>query len=66
MNAETVVTEFRKSSHSNQQGDCLEMADTSTGGRAIRDSKYPAGPVLTFDGAAWRRFVDEIKGAYAR
>ncbi|MFD6431265.1 DUF397 domain-containing protein [Streptomyces venezuelae] len=66
MNPETVVTEFRKSSHSNQQGDCLEMAHTATGGRTVRDSKNPAGPALTFEGAAWRRFVDEIKGADAR
>lgn len=66
MSSETVVTEFRKSSHSDQQGDCLEMAHTATGGRTVRDSKYPVGPALTFDGAAWRRFVDEIKGAYAR
>ncbi|MYY83081.1 DUF397 domain-containing protein, partial [Streptomyces sp. SID335] len=33
---------------------------------AVRDSKDPAGPALAFDGTAWRRFVDENKGARAR
>ncbi|WP_409236700.1 DUF397 domain-containing protein [Streptomyces sp. PA5.6] len=46
-------------------GDCIEVADLPYR-TAVRDSKYPAGPALTFDGTAWRRFVDEIKGAYAR
>ncbi|MFI7318689.1 DUF397 domain-containing protein [Streptomyces venezuelae] len=46
-------------------GDCVEVANLPYG-TAVRDNQHPAGPALTFDGAAWRRFVDEIKGAYAR
>ncbi|MFH8490554.1 DUF397 domain-containing protein [Streptomyces longisporoflavus] len=60
MNPE-IVTEFRKSSYSDQQGDCLEMARTRIGGSAIRDSKNPSGPALTFAPAAWAGFVAEIK-----
>ncbi|QES42093.1 DUF397 domain-containing protein [Streptomyces venezuelae] len=61
-----VITGFRKSSHSDQLGDCLEIARTGSGGHAVRDSKNSAGPSLTVGGAAWSCFVDEIKGAYAR
>jgi hypothetical protein len=58
-----IVTKFRKSSHSDQQGDCLEIAHTRTGGRAIRDSKNPVGPTLTFPREAWNGFVTGIKSA---
>ncbi|GAA3751016.1 hypothetical protein GCM10022225_39240 [Plantactinospora mayteni] len=33
------------------------MADNLPGVVAVRDSKDPAGPVLTFGPAAWRAFV---------
>ncbi|MEV7191103.1 DUF397 domain-containing protein [Streptomyces sp. NPDC093510] len=65
MNPE-IVTEFRKSSYSDQQGDCLEIAHTSTGGRAIRDSKNPGGPILTFPGEAWGEFVMGLGSALPR
>jgi hypothetical protein len=29
----------------------------------VRDSKDPAGPVLTFDPAAWRAFVADLPAA---
>jgi hypothetical protein len=35
---------WRKSARSGQAGDCIELAHTL---EAIRDSKNPAGPVLT-------------------
>ncbi len=35
--------------------------DKPGGGRAVRDSKDPDGPVLTFTAGAWRRFTDEIR-----
>ncbi|WP_251076690.1 DUF397 domain-containing protein [Streptomyces benahoarensis] len=57
-----IVTPFRKSSHSGQNGDCVEVARTSANGRAVRDSKRPAGPRLTFEGAAWDSFVRALKG----
>ncbi|GAQ53615.1 DUF397 domain-containing protein [Streptomyces acidiscabies] len=40
-----IITEFRKSSYSAQQNACVELARTSLGGHAVRDSKYPSGPV---------------------
>ncbi|KUN28686.1 toxin [Streptomyces antibioticus] len=49
--------EWRKSSYSGDQGgNCVEVADAPTL-IAIRDSKNPAGPILTIDPAAFRRFV---------
>ncbi|MCE4943152.1 DUF397 domain-containing protein [Streptomyces albulus] len=56
-----VIGVFRKSSYSNQDGACVEIA-TTTGGHAIRDSKNPAGPQLLFPADAWSAFTDALKG----
>jgi hypothetical protein len=49
---------WRKSSYSGDQGgQCLEMAELPDEGIAIRDSKTPAGPILTLDPAAFTTFV---------
>ncbi|WNZ14510.1 DUF397 domain-containing protein [Streptomyces sp. 11x1] len=37
---------FRRSAHSGAEGNCVEVAVTTTGGRAIRDSKNSEGPLL--------------------
>ncbi|MEW1659516.1 DUF397 domain-containing protein [Streptomyces sp. NPDC093707] len=52
---------FRKSSYSTQEGACVEVAPTSTGGHAVRDSKNPTGPHLTFTPHAWRAFATALK-----
>ncbi|MFF2812728.1 DUF397 domain-containing protein [Streptomyces sp. NPDC058000] len=57
-----VIGVFRKSSYSNQDGACVEIAPTSTGGHAVRDSKTPAGPRLVFPAGAWSAFTDVLKG----
>ncbi len=54
---------WRKSTHSSAEGsNCVEVADLPNGGRAVRDSKNPAGPTLRFPGSEWRIFVAEIAG----
>ncbi len=50
---------WRKSTRSNGQGQCVEVAEL-TDGVAVRDSKDPNGPVLVFTPAEWTAF---IKGA---
>ncbi|MFC6015875.1 DUF397 domain-containing protein [Plantactinospora solaniradicis] len=49
---------WRKSSRSGTAGgDCVEVADNLPGVVAVRDSKNPTGPVLSFGPEAWRAFV---------
>ncbi|MDT9698501.1 DUF397 domain-containing protein [Streptomyces sp. P17] len=48
---------WRKSTYSGDQGgSCVEIAE-ATHCIAIRDSKNPAGPILTLDPAAFTTFV---------
>ncbi|MFF8590326.1 DUF397 domain-containing protein [Streptomyces sp. NPDC015220] len=49
---------WRKSTYSSDQGgECVEIADTPCAAVAVRDSKTPAGPVLTFRPGAFGDFV---------
>ncbi|MFI8068951.1 DUF397 domain-containing protein [Streptomyces sp. NPDC086033] len=51
-------TTWRKSSYSGDQGgNCVEIAETPAT-VAVRDSKTPAGPILTIDPAAFTTFVN--------
>ncbi|MEU0153792.1 DUF397 domain-containing protein [Micromonospora fulviviridis] len=53
---------WRKSTRSGGNGgNCVEVADNLAGVVGVRDSKDPAGPVLTFDPAAWTQFVAMAK-----
>ncbi|MGW7495126.1 DUF397 domain-containing protein [Streptomyces luteogriseus] len=51
--------QWRKSTYSGDQGgQCLEVAETPEDAVAIRDSKNPAGPILTLDPAAFTSFIN--------
>lgn len=51
-----------KSSYSGVSGgDCVEVATNLPGVVAVRDSKNPAGAVLTFTPEQWRTFLTRIK-----
>ncbi|MFC9506712.1 DUF397 domain-containing protein [Streptomyces sp. NPDC057002] len=51
-------TQWRKSTYSGDQGgQCLEIAEAPTT-IAIRDSKNPAGPILTLDPATFTTFIN--------
>ncbi|MBM0229019.1 MULTISPECIES: DUF397 domain-containing protein [Micromonospora] len=47
---------WRKSSHSGDEGACVEMA-VLPAAVAVRDSKDPTGPTLVFSPAAWAAFT---------
>ena len=54
---------WSKSSYSNGSGgECVETTTLDRSAMAVRDSKDPCGPVLTFGPDAWRSFLDGIKG----
>ncbi|MFE2043271.1 DUF397 domain-containing protein [Streptomyces sp. NPDC059477] len=55
-----VVSPFWKSSHSGQENNCVEVADTAPGGRAVRDSKRPTGPLLIASRGSWHAFVRQF------
>lgn len=56
---------WRKSSHSGSGDNCVEVAALPGGGRAVRDSKDPGGPVLTFTPGEWHAFIGNVKdGAF--
>ncbi|WP_156754031.1 DUF397 domain-containing protein [Actinokineospora pegani] len=53
-------TRWRKSSHSDDQGNCVELA--IIGDRtAARDSKNATGPVLTFPTSTWTDFLTRTR-----
>lgn len=58
-----IVSTFTKSSYSNQQGDCVEVACTVDGGRAVRDSKQPADGVQFHAPQAWGTFLGALKNS---
>jgi Domain of unknown function (DUF397) len=52
--------QWRKSSYSNGQANCVEVATLSSSPTAVavRDSKKPGGAKLIFSKQAWRQFAD--------
>ncbi|ARF72618.1 DUF397 domain-containing protein [Kitasatospora albolonga] len=59
--ASTLTGWFKSTYSGGNQGECLEVAR----GHAtvpVRDSKAPAGPVLTFSPQGWSGFVTAVKG----
>lgn len=51
---------WRKSSHSNPSGNCVEAAQVG-GGIAVRNSRFPDGPALVFTRAEWKAFLLGVK-----
>ncbi|MEU1307780.1 DUF397 domain-containing protein [Streptomyces cinnamoneus] len=58
--ASTTELTWRKSTHSGNGTDCVEVSDDLPGAVPVRDSKRTAGPNIVFTAAAWSSFIDEI------
>ncbi|MCM3264625.1 MULTISPECIES: DUF397 domain-containing protein [Streptomyces] len=52
---------WTKSSYSTGNGACVEVKSPVVASMAVRDSKVPQGPVLTFPAEAWKSFVASIR-----
>jgi hypothetical protein len=56
---------WTKSSYSTGNGACVEVKSPVVQAIAVRDSKVPAGPSITFVPGSWNAFVNEVgQGAF--
>ncbi len=51
---------WRKSSHSNHQSACVELAGIGRESIAFRDSKDPTGPILVFTRSEALAFIEQV------
>ncbi|GHB11949.1 MULTISPECIES: DUF397 domain-containing protein [Streptomyces] len=56
---------WTKSSYSGGNGACVEVKSPVTQAIAVRDSKAPEGPSLTFVPGAWNAFVLDVAAGTA-
>jgi hypothetical protein len=52
---------WRKSTYSSHNGNCVEVARSLPGVVAVRDSKDPDGPALVLAADEWRAFLTGVR-----
>jgi hypothetical protein len=52
---------WRKATASNPSGNCVEVAALPGGGVALRNSRFPGGPVLEYTRAELAAFLDGVR-----
>lgn len=64
MSGQEIVSPFVASSYSGggSANECVEVAHTADGGRAIRDSKNRGGGIQFHTPGAWGAFLGALKG----
>jgi len=58
--------DFRTSSHSAGNGECVEVGSSAQRTVVVRDSKDTGGFWMAVSPAGWREFVSEVKTGSAR
>jgi hypothetical protein len=58
---EITAAGWRKSSASNSQGACVELAKLGSGEFAVRNSRYPDGPALIYTYAEVAALIEGVK-----
>jgi len=53
--------QWRTSTHSGQNGSCIQVAVNQRGIVAVRDSKNPSGPKLIITPGTWGKFTARVK-----
>jgi hypothetical protein len=61
MTTELANVRWQKSQRSNSQGACVELARLDDGGIAVRNSRFPQGPVLRCTRAELRALIEGVK-----
>ncbi|PSK97957.1 uncharacterized protein DUF397 [Murinocardiopsis flavida] len=54
---------WHKSTYSQADTNCVEVAYVASGGAAVRDTQYRMIGHLTFDNGAWSAFLKGVKGS---